>query len=115
MPRMSNTLGLPEPKGIRDPAVRELLNQWRQILEDKYKDTFTDVHHKQMTYYDVGGLKWRIGPYPPRTASLPNGDFSANVSDWEFELQFFTGTDYAHEWLNDSNWKRKWRMRGGTD
>lgn len=109
MPRMSNTLGLTSPEGIKDPAVRELLNQWRQVLEDKYKDTFTDVHHKEWIYFDVGQKTWRMGPMPPGT------DDTAKASLWNFEIQFFTGDDYANQWRNDTYWEMQWRGYGGAD
>lgn len=115
MPRMSNTLGLPEPRDVKDPATKALLYKWQRILEAKYKDTYTDVHHKQWQYFDIDQTRWRIGPYPPRTPTLPDGNFAADVADFNFEIQYFTGDDYANQWRDNSYWQRKARSWAGTD
>lgn len=116
MPKMPKTLQLKDPRGITSPReIVDLLTQWQQQLMASYEHTFADVHHKEMQYYDIDGKRWRMGPWPPRTATFQNGDFSADPADWNFELQYYTGSAYAQDWRDNSNWRRMTRSYAGSD
>ena len=116
MPKMPKTLQLKDPRGITSlPGLVSLLTDWQQALKTNHEHTLADVHSKEMQYYDIDGKRWRMGPWPPRTATFPNGDFSADAADWNMELQYFSGDDYAQDWRDDSNWQRMTRSYAGSD
>ncbi|MHC4744331.1 MAG: hypothetical protein ACYS8Z_20645 [Planctomycetota bacterium] len=117
MAKMPTTLGLPDPATVKgaSPELIAYLTRLVRALTNAFDMIFTDVHHKEMVYFDVDQKRWRMGPWPPRTTAFPNGNFAADPSDWNFEIQYFTGTDYGQQWRDNTYWEMQWLGYGGDD